>query len=144
MPYKDRQKRLEYHREYSREYMKKDRQANPEIHRLRGRSFRERNPLSRILTSTKQTAKKKNLEHNITIDDLIKIDICPYTGVTIDWTCSGKHMRNPSVDRIDNSKGYIKGNVEVISNLANSMKNSASVRELQNFAIEVLRRYPLD
>lgn len=144
LPYKDPEKNKEYMRKYSRERMRKERAANPELHRQRGISFRNRNPLSRILTSTKQTAKLKGLEHNITVEDLQQVLICPYTKIEIDWSVSGKHMRNPSVDRIDNSKGYIKGNVEVISNLANSMKNQATVEQLQNFALEVLKRYPID
>jgi hypothetical protein len=51
---------------------------------------------------------------------------------------SGFFPDSPSLDRIDPSKGYVKGNVRVISARANLLKNDATVGEL-TLVLEDLR-----
>ena len=52
-------------------------------------------------------------------------------GTYHDWSDRQKGM---SVDRIDNSKGYHKDNVVVVSFKANTMKSSATLKELYQVA----------
>ena len=65
--------------------------------------------------------------------------MCSILEVNLVIGTKGNYEFSPSLDRIDNTKGYIKGNVQVISKKANSMKNSASIEELKKFCANVLR-----
>jgi hypothetical protein len=44
-------------------------------------------------------------------------------------------------DRIDSSKGLVKGNLQVISMRANKMKNKATENELLQFATNALKLF---
>lgn len=95
---------------------------------------RQKNPLTALFREARTRAKKNNLEFNILITDIIVPSICPILNIHI-IVGKGKATNNsPALDRINNSKGYIKGNVQVISTLANRMKNSATKEQLLEFA----------
>jgi hypothetical protein len=93
-----------------------------------------------MLARAKSRCKKSGLEFSITTDDVDIPATCPILGIKIEQTKgrSGAFKNSPSLDRIDNSKGYIPGNVQVISQLANSMKGAANKEELVQFANWVL------
>ena len=62
-----------------------------------------------------------------------------FTHIELLYQCKEiNHRSSATVDRIDNSKGYIKGNVMVISRLANAMKNEASFEELEIFSKNII------
>lgn len=102
-------------------------------------------PVDRLYWAAKRRAKVKNLEFNIEKSDIKIPTLCPYLGLElVPHSPRGTSRSNTlSLDRIDPTKGYIKGNVEVISHIANTMKTNATVRQLQNFALEILNRHPL-
>ena len=52
--------------------------------------------------------------------------VCPVLGTELSWDMSGRQNESPSLDRIDSTKGYVKGNVMIMSDLANLMKSSAT------------------
>jgi hypothetical protein len=78
----------------------------------------------------KGRAHKKGLEFNIELKDIHIPRKCPILKVPL--ICSTRY--SPSIDRIYPDKGYVKGNIAVISALANSMKANATPQELLIFA----------
>lgn len=95
------------------------------------RELRLKNLESFLLNSARHRAKKRGLEFNITKNDITIPDTCPVFGTTL-YSSKGHVTDNsPTLDRIDNSKGYIKGNIQVISHRANSIKRDATIEELE-------------
>lgn len=86
-------------------------------------------PRRKLLNSTKTSAKTRGLEHSISINDIVIPSVCPVFGVPL--ILGGKSHNSVSVDRVDSSKGYIKGNVRVISFRANTLKSNGTLEEFQ-------------
>lgn len=85
---------------------------------------------SKMLNRCKSRAALKDIEFNLTPEDLVIPPNCPVLNVPFDTS----NDYTPSVDRIDPSKGYISGNIQIISNKANRMKSNATHAELLAFA----------
>jgi len=75
----------------------------------------------------------KNIPINLKPEDLLPLPLnCPVLNVPLDyWGKNSRTWRNPCIDRIIPKKGYVKGNVIVISDLANRIKNDASPSEIK-------------
>jgi hypothetical protein len=65
-------------------------------------------------------------------------EVCPVFGVPMTTGKRVLHDWSPSVDKIDKKKGYVRGNIQIISYLANAMKRDASPERLNQFARWVL------
>lgn len=87
----------------------------------------------------KSRAKRNGLEFNITYEDVFLPEYCPILNIKLDYGADKSNSNSPSIDRIDNTKGYIKGNIIVMSRLANAMKSSASFDELELFCKNILK-----
>lgn len=81
-----------------------------------------------LLNKAKHRASKKNLEFNLTIEDIVIPEKCPVFGENI--VRDVNNPMSPSLDRVDNTKGYIKGNVKIISKKANIMKGNLTLSDL--------------
>ena len=97
------------------------------------KQYKVDNPEMFLLYQAKANAKKRELEFNLTKEDIVIPEYCPILKVKLSKK-KGNIKYSPSIDRINNSKGYIKGNVMIISTRANLMKNDASLEELKAFA----------
>lgn len=94
--------------------------------------------LRQLIQQSRFRAKQTGVNHNLDLNYLLEIlpECCPYLGTQFHWeaifNCGQRksHPCSPSIDRIDSSKGYIKGNVAIVSHRANSIKNNASELEL--------------
>lgn len=86
-----------------------------------------------LLSNAKSRASKHNIPFNITVDDIIVPDVCPVLGIPLVWGAGRGRMNDnsPSLDKIIPDRGYVRGNICVISWRANRLKNDASLRELQ-------------
>lgn len=137
----------------TKEYMKQWRLDNPDKMQSYRKVFNEyrkkwqkewtiKNPEKTILRKTKVKAKRYNQEFNLTIEDITIPEFCPYLNIKLETNNRTPNLDSlPSIDRIDNTKGYIKGNIQIISYKANRCKNNLSVPELKLFAQNVLRNH---
>jgi len=107
------------------------------------RNDRIKNVTSTLLRNARTRAKEKNLEFNITKNDIIIPEFCPLLNVKLEVGTKGNYNFSPSLDRIDSSKGYTKDNIQVISMLANTMKNKATKEQLITFSTNILKFYDI-
>lgn len=100
---------------------------------------KENRPGKVLFDVARKRARVNDAEFTITVDDVVVPEFCPLLGIRL---APGELVAgpcSPSLDRIDSSKGYVPGNVWVLSHKANRMKNNATVAELVTFAEAVLR-----
>lgn len=74
--------------------------------------------------------------------ELVIPKTCPVLGIPLEFGKMSVGSDSPSLDRIIPEKGYVPGNWQIISHKANTMKNNASIEELQKFAKWVNLKYP--
>ena len=83
----------------------------------------------------KRRAAVKGIDFNITVEDIVVPEVCPVFHQPFEENT----IYAASLDRIDSSKGYVKGNVQVLSARANTLKNDATLEELEQL-IKFLRK----
>lgn len=126
-----RQKGREYHAEnrerlvkYSRDYYEKhkDRLNVMTKERMLYKNARSR---SRI----------KNVPFNIEESDIVIPKTCPvFPWIELCATNTSSEDNSPSVDRVIPELGYVKGNIQIISRRANTIKSMGSAEEHERIA----------
>jgi hypothetical protein len=86
-----------------------------------------------MLNRARHSAKKKGIPFNLTKADILPFPkVCPVLGTPLIYGATRAELwSTPSLDRIDNSRGYVKGNVVLVSYRANVIKGDATVSELE-------------
>ena len=103
---------------------------------LEGSSYSSINELKRkMIHDSRRRASRKNIPHNITIKDIDIPEVCPI----LKKPFKVNTRMAPSIDRVDSSKGYVRGNIKVISVRANNMKADASISEIKTFIKTILK-----
>ena len=101
-------------------------------HREYEQQKRKNRPEYFLWKSAKKRARDKGLDFDIDPSDIVIPNFCPYLGIEITHEIGNGTRRSgsPSLDRIDSSKGYVKGNIIVCSWRANFLKSDATLTEL--------------
>lgn len=115
---KDREKYNEYCRQKKKEHYSKEKRRDSYLKNIQKEMF----------YAAKNRAKNKNISFTIEIEDVIIPKSCPVLGIPLD---NRDRLHAPSLDRIINDLGYIKGNVQVISAKANRLKNNGTIEEFK-------------
>lgn len=105
--------------------------------KLRRRERRMTDFSKTLYVETRSRAKAKGLSFDLEPCDLHVPEFCPVTGEKLVASIDGRTYNTPTVDRKDPTKGYVKGNVFVISWIANRIKSDQSDPEL----FEAIARY---
>lgn len=129
----DKERRRNWYADTGKQWVKDYAKANPVLIKTKN-----------LIGDARRRAKKKNLPCDIDLDYVRLIvgenaefaSHCPVFKVPLEWSCQRANGNNPlpnspSLDRIDPSKGYVKGNVWIISHRANTIKSNASHEELK-------------
>ncbi|UAW01072.1 hypothetical protein STIP28_30 [Synechococcus T7-like virus S-TIP28] len=102
---------------------------------------RAANPEAYAVAQAKYRAKRKGLDFDITPEYIKSIDgdRCPYLDIPMSWNISNSTNGrasddSKSIDRIDSSKGYVRGNVIVCSWRANNILSNATLPEINLIA----------
>ena len=111
----------------------KYRREHKELYARLQANSRRRNPRNHLVTDARARAKRYGVPADITIADIDWVTHCPVFGIELIYgrtKGAGQRANSATLDRRDNSKGYIKGNVFVISHRANRIKSDATAEEL--------------
>ena len=92
------------------------------------KSYAGRTTEEKLLDGAKQRAKTYNRDFNLEVSDIIIGNVCPV--LKQPFGKSNTEMA-PTLDRINNGYGYVKGNVRVISKKANRLKSNASIEDVE-------------
>jgi len=120
-------KRKEKYKEKTQSYLKS--QKNKEFFTIEGRA-------SMLIHRVKNRAKNYNMEFSLTKENIIKSlekGKCCKTNIPFVLNDKPYNPYSPSIDRIDNNKGYIDGNVQIVCMIYNFCKNQFAEEDVEHF-----------
>lgn len=103
-------------------------------------AWRRTSPASAMLYSCRKSAKARGLECSLTLEQVTKLVepmVCSVTKLPLKWHKEGDSFRNPwvpSIDRLDNLRGYHWGNVRLVCCAFNIMRSDFSDEVVRTLA----------
>jgi hypothetical protein len=95
------------------------------------------------LATAKYRAKREGVPFDLVAIDIISaapIDgLCPVFSLPLVW-CDRKNPMNAELDRTIPELGYVRGNISIISQRANSMKSNAKSPDELQLVVDWMRR----
>jgi hypothetical protein len=92
---------------------------------------KSRTPEHIMLLMAKVRAKKKRIPFEIDLTDIVIPETCPLLGIPLTRAVKKLSDNSPTLDRREGAKGYVKGNVRVISYKANRSKSNLTLEEMK-------------
>lgn len=108
-------------------------------------AWRQSTPAAQLLYSCRKSAKARGLECDLSLEFVTKLAepmVCSVSKLPLRWDKDGDSFRNPwapSIDRLDNSRGYHEDNVRLVCCAFNIMRSDFQddvVRELARAVAE--------
>lgn len=92
-----------------------------------------------LFRDARRRARENGMPFSITLADITVPERCPLLDIVLKVGSGVQTFASPTLDRIENSKGYVPGNVWVISHRANRLKGDATPDELTRIAAGVCK-----
>lgn len=110
-----------------------------ELTKIKQKAWSNNNLIKVRVLGAKQRAKKNHMEFNIDEEYVNQLLVeqnyrCKYSGEIMLLSCDAEKntrltLKTVSIERIDSTMGYVKGNVALVTSIVNSMKNDLSVSQ---------------
>lgn len=92
-------------------------------------------PRPNMISSARTRARKHGVPFDLKASDLVMPTHCPVLGLRLKSSSGAcASADSPTLDRLIPAKGYVKGNVAIISFKANTIKSDATSAEIRRVA----------
>lgn len=97
----------------------------------------EKYPEEKLWRGAKSRAAAKGVDFAIAITDVIIPEECPLLEIPLKCGVGKVSPNSPTLDRISNERGYVPGNVWVISNAANTCKGQLDAGRILQLGVRL-------
>ncbi len=118
----------------SRRWYAKNRVEMQRLARERMAERKIRDPIGVMLKRKRYNAERLGIPFDLASTDIVIPEFCQILGIRLAPIGSPDIDARPSIDRLDPSKGYVRGNVAVISNKANRIKSDGTAEHHERIA----------